>query len=72
MIFGASAVGGFPTLQTLRSPSDVWIANISDLCLAEDACHAKLAIGEGARGAGSVCRMVKAGLKETSNIDPFR
>lgn len=72
IIFGASAVGGFATLQTLKSPSDAWTANISDFCLVEDACHARLAIGEGARSAGKVCRMVKAGRKATSNIDPLR
>lgn len=50
MVFGCSAVGGFETLQTRRSPSIVWDANISDRCFVDDACHDRLTIGEGARG----------------------
>lgn len=69
---GASAVGGFATLQTLKSPSAVCTANMSDFCFVEDACHAKSVIGDGARGTDKVCRIVKAGRRETSSIDPFR
>lgn len=72
MIFGLSAVGGLATLQTLKSPSAVCMANMSDFCLVEDACHARSTIGDGARGTGRVCKMVKAGRRETSNIDPLR
>lgn len=44
---------------------------MSDFCFGEDACHARLVIGDGARGVGSVCRMVKDGCSATSKIDPF-
>jgi hypothetical protein len=47
MTLGASLVGGLATLQTLRSPSEVWVASISDFCFDEEACHARFAIGEG-------------------------
>lgn len=72
MIFGGSAAGGFATLQTLKSPSAVCIASMSDFCFVEDACHAKWAMGDGARGMGRVCRMVNAGRRETSSMDPLR
>jgi hypothetical protein len=47
MTLGASLVGGLATLQTLRSPSEVWVASISDFCFDDEACHARFAIGEG-------------------------
>lgn len=72
MIFGGSAVGGFATLQTLKSPSAVCIANMSDFCLVEDECHARWAMGDGARGTGRVCNMVKVGRRATSKIEPLR
>ena len=71
IVLGVSAVGGFATLQTRRSPSEVCVANISDFCFVEDACHANLLIGEGARGVVSVWRIVKEGCKAAINIDPF-
>ena len=71
MTLGVSAVGGLAMLQTLRSPSKLCIANISDFCLVDEACHAKLTIGEGARDVDSVCKMVKDGCKATIRIDPF-
>jgi len=49
IVLGDSAVGGFETLQILRSPSMVCEANISDFCFVDEACQAKLTIGEGAR-----------------------
>lgn len=61
IVFGVSAVGGFEILHTRRSPSEVWVASMSDFCLVEEACHDKFAIGEGARGVVSVCKMVKLG-----------
>lgn len=72
MVFGDSAVGGLETLHTRKSPSDVCVANISDFCLVDDACHARFTIGEGARGVVKVCKMVKAGCRATIKIEPFR
>ena len=72
IVFGASAVGGLETLQTRKSPSEVCVANISDFCLDDDACHARLTIGEGAREVVKVCKIVKEGCKATTRIDPFR
>lgn len=72
MIFGAAAVGGLATLQMRKSPSKVWMASISDFCFVEDACHARLVIGDGAPGAGRVCKIVKAGRSATSSMEPFR
>lgn len=72
MVFGGSAVGGFETLHTLTSPSLVCVASISDFCFVDDACQARLTIGEGARGVVNVCRMVKAGCRATMRIDPFK
>ena len=71
MTLGVSAVAGFDTLQTRRSPSEVCVASISDFCLVDEACHAKLTIGEGARDVDNVCKMVKEGCKATSSMDPF-
>jgi hypothetical protein len=39
--------GDFAILQTRRSPSFVWVANISDFWRDEEACHANVTIGEG-------------------------
>ncbi len=61
MVFGDSAVGGLEILHTRKSPSEVWVANMSDFCLVDDACHARLAMDDGARGVVSVCKIVKAG-----------
>lgn len=71
IVFGVSAVGGLETLQTRRSPSDVCVANISDFCLADEVCHAKLTIGEGARAVVNVCKIVNAGCRATIKIEPF-
>lgn len=72
IVFGVSAVGGFETLHTRRSPSEVWVASMSDFCLVEEACHDKFAIGEGARGVVSVCKMVKLGWRDTIRMEPFK
>ena len=66
-----SAVGGFATLHTRRSPSVVCVASMSDFCFVDDACHARCAIGDGPREVDSVCRMVNEGCNATINIDPF-
>lgn len=70
--FGDSAVGGFETLHTRRSPSEVCVASMSDFCFVDDACHARLTMGEGARGVVKVCKMVKAGCRATIKIEPFK
>lgn len=56
-----SEVGGLPTLQTLRSPSEHCVANMSDFCFDEDACQAKETMGDGARAVVKVCSIVKEG-----------
>lgn len=71
MVLGGSAVGGFETLQTRKSPSCVWEANMSDRCLVDDACHDRLTIGDGARGVVKVWRMVKEGCRATIKMEPF-
>jgi hypothetical protein len=71
MTRGVSLVGGLATLHTLRSPSDVWVASISDFCLDDEACHARLAIADGPLDVLSVWRIVKAGCSEAKRIDPF-
>jgi len=69
--FGASAVGGFDTLHTLRSPSAVWVASMSDFCLDEDACQVSVTIGDGARDVVRVCRMVKLGCNAANKMEPL-
>lgn len=71
MVLGCSAVGGFETLQTRRSPSIVWEANMSDRCFVDDACHDRFTIGEGARGVVKVWRMVKEGCRATIKMEPL-
>ena len=71
MTLGVSTVGGLAMLQTLRSPSKLCIASISDFCLVDEACHARFIIGEGARDVDRVCKIVKDGCKATIRIDPF-
>jgi hypothetical protein len=61
MIVGASWCGVFGTLQTLRSPSAVWVASMSVFCLEEEPCQAKPVIRDGARDVVSVWRIVNAG-----------
>lgn len=58
---GESFDGGFDTLQTRRSPSRVWVANISDFCLEDEACHDIAAIGDGPLDVVNVWRIVKVG-----------
>lgn len=71
IVFGVSAVGGFDTLQTRRSPSHVWEANISDFCLDDEACQASETMGEGERWVVRVCKMVKLGCKVARRMVPF-
>jgi hypothetical protein len=71
MVLGDSAVGGFETLQTRRSPSNVCEAIISERCFVDDACHDRLTMGDGARDVVKVWRMVKDGCSATIKMDPF-
>jgi hypothetical protein len=68
---GISLDGGLATLHTLRSPSYVCVASMSDFCLEEEACHAKVAIGDGLREVVRVCKIVNVGVNPASNIDPL-
>ena len=58
-------------LHTRRSPSQVWVASMSDFCLEEDACHANVTMGEGALAVERVWRMVKAGCNVAMRIEPL-
>lgn len=64
-------LGGFDTLQTLRSPFAACVANISDFCFDDDACHASEIIGDGPRDVVNVCKIVKVGRRVAIRIDPF-
>jgi hypothetical protein len=71
MTLGDSFPGGFATLQTLKSPFDACVANMSDFCFDEEACQAIEMIGDGPREVVSVCRIVNWGRRLAINIDPF-
>lgn len=58
---GNSVVGGLDTLQTLRSPSAVCVASMSDFCLEDEACQASAEIGDGALEVVRVCNIVNDG-----------
>lgn len=72
IVFGVSAVGGFATLHTRRSPSKVCDINMSDFCFVDEACQAKLTIAEGERAVVRVCRIVKVGSRDTIRTEPLR
>ena len=72
IIVGDADFAGLAMLHTRRSPSNVCVASISDFCFAEEACHARLTIGDGALEVVNVCNMVKVGCKDTIKIDPLR
>lgn len=44
---GSLALCALATLQTLKSPSCVWEASISDFCRGVEACHCSVTIGDG-------------------------
>lgn len=69
---GDSVVGGFDTLQTLRSPSAVCVASMSDFCFEDEACHVRCAMGDGPWDVVKVCRIVNVGCRAASNIEPLR
>ena len=68
---GRSLTGYFATLQTRKSPSEVCVASMSDLCFEDDACQASAAMGEGPLEVVRVCRIVKDGWSVAINIEPF-
>ena len=47
------------------------MASISDFCFDEEACQESAAIGEGPRDVLRVCKMVNAGFRAASSIDPL-
>lgn len=53
--------GDFAILQTRRSPSCVCVASISDFCREEEACHARVTIGDGALDVVKLCSIVNRG-----------
>ena len=71
MVFGTSAPAGLAILHTRKSPSALCTANISDLCLEEEACQARPTMGDGAREVDRVCKMVKFGSSVAISSDPF-
>lgn len=71
MTLGVSLVGGFATLQTRRSPSNVCVASMSDFCFDDEACHVSETIGDGPRDVVSVCRIVNEGCSAVIRIEPF-
>lgn len=64
-------VGDFAMLQTRRSPSFVCVASISDFCREEDACHAKVTIGDGPLEVVKLWRIVNLGCNAAIKRDPF-
>lgn len=70
--FAVSAlVGDFAMLQTRRSPSFVCVANMSDFWREEEACHARVTIGEGPLDVVKLCNMVNLGCSAAINSDPL-
>lgn len=63
--------GDFAMLQTRRSPSWVWVASMSDFCREEEACHARVTIGDGALEVVKLCSIVNRGCSEAINMLPF-
>lgn len=63
--------GDFAMLQTRRSPSCVCVASMSDFCREEEACHARVTIGDGALEVVKLCNIVNRGCSEAINKLPF-
>lgn len=61
----------FAMLHTLRSPSCVWTASMSDFCFEEEACQFKVTIGDGDRDVVSLWRMTNLGCTVAMNSEPF-
>lgn len=58
-------------LQTLRSPSAVCVASMSDFCFDEDACQANDTIGDGPLDVVKVCKMANVGCRLAMRMEPF-
>jgi hypothetical protein len=73
IMFGDSPVTAvLGILQTLRSPSAVWVASMSDFCREEEPCQESPAIREGAFDVVRLCTIVKCGCCVAIKIEPFR
>jgi len=68
---GSLLVWFFAMLQTRRSPSWVWVANMSDFCFEEEACHARVTIGDGLLEVVKLWMIVNRGCKVQIRIEPF-
>jgi len=71
IMFGWSPLGIFGILQTLRFPSAVCVASMSDFCLVADPCHASPVTREGAFEVLSEWTIVK-GCRVATRIEPLR
>jgi len=49
----------------------VWTANMSDFCRDDEACHARVTIGDGALEVLRLWRIVKRGWRVATSNDPF-
>lgn len=58
---GSLLLNDFATLHTLKSPSSVCTANMSDFWREDDACQARVTIGEGALEVLRLCSIVNLG-----------
>ncbi len=68
---GSSLLYDLDTLHTRRSPSFVCEASISDFCLDEEACQARLKIGDGPLEVVRLCRIVNLGWSVAIKREPF-
>ena len=71
ILAGSSALYDLVTLQTRRSPSWVCTANMSDFCRDDEACQARVTIGEGPLEVVRLCNMVKRGCNVATRREPF-
>lgn len=69
---GDSVDGCLATLQTNKSPSIVWDANISVFCLVEEACQEREMTGDGPLVVVRVCKMVNVGRRVAIRMEPLR
>lgn len=68
---GSSGLNFLATLQTRRSPSRIWTESMSDFCRDDEACHAKLTMGDGPLEVVRLCRIVKRGCRVAIKREPF-
>ena len=59
------------TLHTLKSPSSVCTANISDFWREDDACQASVTMGDGALDVLRLCKIVNLGCSVAMIREPF-